>query len=343
MEKEKAQINWGFCGQKPLVDFLQSALAKGRPASAYLLVGQKNIGKSALAMKFASALLCQNKTSLVACGECFHCRQINNGCHPDLTVIDRLTDDKTDKLKREISVEQVRDLRAKLQQTSFLDGYKMAIIPEAQYLNQNSANALLKIMEEPYGKSVMILVADDISRLPKTIASRCQVLRFLPVPDEEIAHHLVGLGADKDNAKSLAKLAFGRPGIAIDYFEHQEILKERHAEVENLLSAITMNSAERFALVDSLVDWQEDEAQNIAKLKRLFVSWQSLLRDFLLIQNDNPALLANLALLPKLEKLSKEMDFMRINKCLAEVEKSKDYLRKNIASKFILENLIINL
>jgi DNA polymerase-3 subunit delta' len=343
MKKENAQINWGFCGQKPLVDFLQSALAKGKPSQAYLLVGQGNIGKSTLAMKFASALLCTNKTDLTACGECFHCRQISNGCHPDMTVIDRLSDDKTDKMKREISVEQIRDLCNKLQQTSFLDSYKIAVIPEAQYLNQNSANALLKIMEEPYGKSIMILVADDLSRLPKTIASRCQVLRFLPVPEPEISKYLTGLGADPENAGKLAKLAFGRPGLAVDYFRDQELFKERHAEAENLLSVISLNLAERFLLVDSIIDWQEDETINIKKLGSLFASWQSLLRDFLLLKNDNSALVSNLALLPKLEKMAGEMDFVRIKRCLAEVEKAKEYIHKNIASKFILENLIINL
>ncbi len=343
MKEENSHQNWGFCGQENLVDFLQSALISGKPAQAYLFVGPENIGKSTLALKFASALLCQNKKEVSACGECFHCRQITNGCHPDMTVIERLSDDKTEKIKREISVEQIRDLRNKLQQTSFLSGYKLAVIPEAQYLNQNSANGLLKIMEEPLGKTVIILIADDLARLPKTIASRCQVLRFLPTPEKTIAHYLVGLGAEESNAVKLAKLSFGRPGMAVSLFKGEELLKQQNQDVQNFLSIMTLSRGRRFSLVDDLIDWQDDETLNIKSLQNLFGHWQSLLRDFLLTGSGNEALTTNLNFTAKIESNSSAMNFARIKKSLVEIEEAKKYLRRNVGSKFILENLIINL
>jgi DNA polymerase-3 subunit delta' len=149
---------------------LAGAYRSGRLPHALLIHESPGAGGEWLATWAAQLVLCREEGT-TPCGACAACRRVAAGQHPDLAWVRPLED------SRQIRIEQVRDLTAELALTSHAGGYKVAILSPADALNRFAANALLKTLEEPSPRTLLVLVASQPSRLPPTILSRCQRLR----------------------------------------------------------------------------------------------------------------------------------------------------------------------
>ena len=340
-ESNNRQFSWNICGHEKIVRFLQSAIIHSHLAQAYLFTGPSHLGKETVARKFIASLLCADQGKNLPCGECLNCRQLKNGLHPDFYVVGKEINLKTEKARKEIVIDQVRELKYKLQQATLFNGYKVALITEAQLMNASSANAILKILEEPTRKTVIIILADDISNLPLTILSRCQLLKFLPVPTLVIKSYLENSGAF--NSDLLARQSHHCPGLALNFLNDQELAKSAKDNANNFFQALKADLNSRFTLVDKIINWDKDENVNIFLLNNLLEDWQLMIRDLVLIKSDNESLITNLKQLPELKNEVLTLDFPRIRAILAKISQAYDYSRHNINSKSILENLIINL
>jgi DNA polymerase-3 subunit delta' len=148
---------------------VRGAWQANRLAAAFLIHEARGAGGEVLAAWMAQLVLCK-QGARAPCGECTACRQVQNGQHPDLIIVGPIEESK------QLRIEQVRELCAELSLTSYLGGYKVAIVSPADALNRNAANAFLKTLEEPTPRTLLILVATQPSRLPATILSRCQRL-----------------------------------------------------------------------------------------------------------------------------------------------------------------------
>ncbi len=188
-------------GSSPWLEEAKASIAEahaaGRMPHAVLIQAAAGIGGDSLATWTAQLVLCtaRRPDSLAArsrsgqpgggggpCGECVSCRRVAEGQHPDLTAV-RLGEDS-----QQIRIEQIRELCAELALTSHQGGYKVAIIDPADVLNRFAANALLKTLEEPPPRTVLVLVAAQPSRLPATLTSRCQRIRVRrPTRGESLA------------------------------------------------------------------------------------------------------------------------------------------------------------
>ena len=152
----------------------------GKLPHALLLIGAPNIGKTAFAMQFATALLCaQPATSGEPCGVCHDCRLSASEVHPNIFKV------IPEKEGQSIKIDQVREANEFVQQSSFKGKTRVVIFNPVNALNVNAANALLKTLEEPQEDAVLLLVCDQLSALPATIRSRCQQFVFR-VPYQEI-------------------------------------------------------------------------------------------------------------------------------------------------------------
>ncbi|MBV8909656.1 MAG: DNA polymerase III subunit delta' [Gammaproteobacteria bacterium] len=149
---------------------LRRALHAGRFPHALLIHEAPGAGGEWLAAWSAQLVLCQ-RAAQAPCGECTGCRRVAALQHPDLDWL------RPEGESRQIRIEQVRDLSADLALTSHAGGYKVAVMTPADALNRFAANALLKTLEEPPERTLLVLVATQPSRLPPTVASRCQRLR----------------------------------------------------------------------------------------------------------------------------------------------------------------------
>lgn len=332
---------WDICGQDKIVDFLTTAVSNGKVSHAYLFSGPAHIGKYSLAKEFAAAILCAK--GINACRECFNCKQLKNNSHPDIYTVERMIDEKTEKLKKDITVEQIRDLKNRLQQSSFLNGYKIAIISEAQSINNNAANALLKILEEPSPKTIIILITDDLKKMSATVISRCQVLKFLPVKTKEIEKYLQSKGATPSESSKLARLAIGRPGIALSFLQDKDLLGSFNQDVRSFFSMVDSNIDKRFKDIEKIIDWDKDESLNLKKLNVLLDNWQLVIRDFLLIKTENDFLISNGDFGEAFNSHKRYFSAEKIINVMKNINYARLLGRQNINSKSILENLILSL
>lgn len=179
-------------GQGDAERALAEALASGRMHHAWLLAGPKGIGKATLAYRFARAALAQPQErdptghSLDVDDATIAARQVRALSHPGLLVVRRPYDTKGRRFASSIPVDEVRRLRTFLGHRAAGDGWRVVIVDEANELNVNAANALLKSLEEPPERTVFLLVSPAPGDLVPTIRSRCRMLSLSPLSDSDL-------------------------------------------------------------------------------------------------------------------------------------------------------------
>ena len=220
-------------------DILRRAARGGRVHHAYLFSGPEGVGKWLVARAFAAALDCEHPENGEACGRCLACRKMADENHPDLKLVLPVDkDDKADLERGKIKIEQVRDLQRWAQFSPYEGKWKVALLRSADRMNVQSANAMLKTLEEPRPDSVFVLVAENAHQLPATVLSRCQNLAFGPLALEIVEQQLVQrLGMEPDAARLAAHLSGGSLGRALDM--NMESLSERRLRVFERLQGIS--------------------------------------------------------------------------------------------------------
>lgn len=207
-------MRWGKVrGHERIVEELKRAAARGRMPHAFLFGGPEGVGKRLFATTLAQALLCEQHAEAVLepCGECFSCRQVAAGTHPDVLAIARPED------KHELPIDRIRQLCAELARTPMRGVRRVAIVDDADSLSPEAANAFLKTLEEPPPGAVLFLIGTAPELQLDTIRSRCRVIRFEPLAESDLIavlteQHLV---EDQKEAARLAKLAEGSVGRAV--------------------------------------------------------------------------------------------------------------------------------
>jgi DNA polymerase III subunit delta' len=208
---------------------LMQALAADRFPHALLLRGPRGIGKQRFASRLAQALLCRAVAPGEGpCGECRDCRLVETGAHPDTMHLERAED------RRDITVDQVRELIASLALTARAGGRKVALVVGAEDLNHHAANTLLKTLEEPPGRATFLLLTVAPGRLPATVRSRCQGLDFPAVRFAVAAPWLASrIPEDADPAGLLAAAA-GAPLAAVEMVETGALARRREIRASAL-------------------------------------------------------------------------------------------------------------
>jgi DNA polymerase-3 subunit delta' len=213
----------GIEGHDEVVEQFRRALARGRLASAFLFVGPRGIGKRTFAQRLAQALLCQHSPpeALAPCGVCDSCVQVAAGTHPDLTAIEKPAGKSSIPLELLLGDKEHRmreGLCHAISLKPFMGGRKLAIIDDADDLNEEGANCLLKTLEEPPPHSVLILVGTSAERQLPTIRSRTQLVRFRPLATDLVSRLLVEreLISDPQMARRLAEFSEGSLARAVE-------------------------------------------------------------------------------------------------------------------------------
>ncbi len=228
---------------------LNALVARGsRIPHALLVHGRSGIGKVQFARTLAQSLLCESPEQGMACGKCHACGWFANGNHPDFRELlpESLTDDdaadettvdadtKDKKKSKEIKIDQIRGISDFMTLSTHRDGYRVLLIHPAEAMNPAAANALLKTLEEPAARTVILLVTDKVGRLMATIRSRCQRV-LVPAPDAATATAWLTAQGVANAADALA--AAGGAPLDVIEFANADYQSSRHAFVAALSDA----------------------------------------------------------------------------------------------------------
>jgi DNA polymerase-3 subunit delta' len=197
--------------QAAACDKLSGAVAGGRLPHGLLLQGPAGVGKERFASALAAALFCTRRGArLTACGECPECELSKAGTHPDVHWVRLLKEKSGEKEKKSIGVEQVRDACEKLSMTSMRSGFRVAIVVPADRMTHAAQNALLKTLEEPGPRTMLVLVTARPSGLLPTLRSRCQRIEIAR-PGEDVAQHWLQQSLGSAAPPRLLAVAGGSP------------------------------------------------------------------------------------------------------------------------------------
>jgi DNA polymerase-3 subunit delta' len=221
-----------------------TAVADQRLPHALLVHGPAGVGKDIFAWTLAAALHCRERVEAFGpCGHCAECALSAAGSHPDLHVVRRPDDRKT------ISVDQVRELSDALAMTSMRRGYRMAIVTPAHLMTPNAQNALLKTLEEPAPRTLLLLVTSRPSGLLATLRSRCQRIEIAR-PELSEAHAWLSSRLAAEPPVGLLELAGGSPLRALELADRYAPLE---AQMLEALEALVIGRAEVTVVANDLL------------------------------------------------------------------------------------------
>jgi DNA polymerase-3 subunit delta' len=336
-------------GNEEAKDTLRRLLTSGRLPGSLLFTGEEGIGKKLFALELAKTLNCRNRAGLEACDECSSCKRIANSTFPPFS-------DAADNRERMIWSEhgdvamirpylqiiRVKPIRELEREANFrpFEGAARAFIIDAEYLNDSSSNALLKVLEEPPPTSHLILTTTNPTALLATIRSRCQVIRFAPISAEQIERFLIeARGMSAADAELLARVSRGSLGRACAT-DVEDYRAKRNAMFE-VLKALTvtgnrvqlMRSAEELASARDRADYEE----NLSIL-------QALIRDAWGLALGRPAeTIANPDILKELTKIAAELRSEKAALWLSQIEELRGTLEVNINKKIASDGLLLRM
>lgn len=300
--------------------------ADGRLPHALMLRGVEGVGKRSFADRLAATLLCEGDDA--PCGACRGCRLFGSGGHPDFLRV------QPEEGRQGILIDQIRALIDHVALTTTYGGYKLVIVEPAEAMTRNAVNTLLKTLEEPPGRAVMVLVTHRSGVLPPTIRSRCQILEF-PVPGPAQAGPWLAsrLGGEAP-PDALLRLAGGVPFRALAMAEAGsiEVCKTLFADLSNLL-------AERADPVAVAASWRTHGAADMG-------AWlTSITSDLIRLKSDDAcAALTHAELRQSMQPVARQLDLRALFGLLDRSLELRWLSEKqtNVNEQLLLEDLAIH-
>ncbi len=345
-------------GQATSRTIVQRSAARGRLQRTLLVHGPSGSGKGAFVDDLLALLLCQAVDGERPCNVCPGCRQARAHTHPDL-VIGSPEQWRDDRSTGESIVAAARRWLAESAGAPIVAERRVILVQGVDRANEQTQNALLKVLEEPTSRHMFVLVADEPTRVLSTIRSRSQSLRVGAVPRAELVAWLVDRERlPVDQADALARIADGMPGTAIGYARAPRLVDWRRRTQRELLWLLARGRADRFSSVRDLLDDAarigieqptgheeqvvEDGARPTSGAQReaallIVEAWLGLARDLAVAAAGRPQLAAAAALDPERPSLAERIGQPAIRDFIALLERIRDGLRQNAAPRLALE------
>ena len=336
-------------GNERVKNLLRRMLDEQRVPGALLFSGEEGIGKKLFAFELARALNCRSRVGNEACGTCKDCKRITRinyptsddpeekrrifwTDHPDVGFVQAPT--------RLFHVIQMREIEREVNNHPYEGKARVFVIDDVDKFNDQSANALLKTLEEPSPASHLILITARPAMLLPTIRSRCQQVRFSPLTASEIERYLIENKLEKGEGATLrARCAAGSLGRALA--DDLESYKERRETMVSVLKAlaVTGDRTRLLRVAEGLSDARNKDGYE-ADLELL----ETLIRDALLVAvRGDQEQIVNLDILPQLEEIARGIDATRATNWIAQVEEVREQLEVNINRKPATDALFLTM
>ena len=314
-------------GHDRIVEVLRRSLRSGKTAHSYLFEGVPGCGRKKTALTLIQSLFC---TALPddACGVCPSCRKIDNGNHPDIHHISPLPD------KRDISIDQLRELQHILSLRPYEAPRKACIIEPAERMSVNAANSLLKTLEEPPGNALIILLTKNAGMLLSTVRSRCQLIRFAPLSPEHLLALLERSGMPPEAAALVAPMSGGSLQRALE-LDNEALALRREA----VLSRVSQLSLNRIATV---FDAAEELSGNRDATVEMLDMLLSFYRDAVHLGAGNGEIV-NRSVRPAIEAIAVQRALPRNIELLDRIYETRRDVQRNANPKLALDHLFMTM
>lgn len=336
-------------GNERVKSLLRKILESGRVPGALMFAGEDGVGKKLFALELAKALNCRTPRGVEGCGQCPPCKRTGKFNYPQSSDPDDWKEiiwtDHGDvgmvvAPKRVLRVDQMRLIEREANFRPYEGNARVLLIDEADKLNDESSNALLKVLEEPPHTSHIVLLTSRPAMLLPTIRSRCQMIRFSPLTSGEIETHLVkNKIAGAAEARIIARVARGSLGRALGT-EFAEYVAERKS-ILKILTALAL-SDDRIQLLRSAEEFNDAKHKDgyEARLDIL----EALIRDAWMLSLNAPAEnVINEDLLPELKQISSNLDSPTAAGWLSQIEELREQLIVNINRKPATDALFLTM
>ena len=369
MSLGKRSILGSFTGQPQVKSFLESAIESNRVGQAYLFLGASGSGKMDAARGLAQALLCEDN----GCGECDSCIRIAHRTHPDVHYY-------TPQSSVGYLIDQVRELLQDVSLAPIRSNHKVYIIDQAELLRSNTANALLKTIEEPPDNVTFILLGISRDTILPTIVSRCQCVPFNAIPLDAATRqvsHILGIETWKCR---MAVSVTGSPKCAIDFLRspermntRRELLRAVDSLVEfadqgdvlhaakvlhnSIVDPLKMVSEQSEKKIDEHRDFlsakalkslsdrlkRETTYETCNRYREALGSIRSLFRDVLVGLQDQTYMIVNKDALELYEKLCYHMDLKSVATAIDVIDTCEYQITSNVTPQLALEAMLLDI
>jgi hypothetical protein len=315
-------------GNEKIRHHLRESIIKQSISHAYILAGDKGIGKSKIAREFAMELICEKHTG---CGECPACRQFLADAYPDFFYMDA-------EGKESIGIDKIREnIVNDVLIRPYHGKVKIYIIDEADKMTVGAQNALLKTIEEPPEYVVILLLVRNMSLLLETIRSRCIKLLLSVVSNDRIKSWLVEKGTSEDLATVVASYSNGAPGIAKAMAESEDFAGMYNQNVE-FLKKISEASINDILLFIEKLKKRTGGFKDFINFLRLWYRDICILK--LTKKTDNLVFIREEGIILR---LSREYTFKKINSIIDLIDETETRLNSNVSGDTVMELLFIGL
>jgi len=314
-------------GHERIIEVFRRSVRSGKTPHSYIFEGIPGCGRRKTALALIQALFCTVADD-DACGECASCRKIAGNNHGDIHFVEPLPD------KRDISIEQLRDLQRELSLRPYEAPRKACIIEPAERMSVNAANSLLKTLEEPPGNALIILLTENADLLLPTIRSRCQLIRFSPLSPENIRRLLEKNGLATDLAELLALQSEGSMQRAGEL--DNETLAARREKLIEYLAALNLDR------ISTVFDTAEALAGNRDETLSSLDLLLSFARDAVYLHVGCTEIVNN-SIRPALEAFAAHLTLERALQMLGDIMETRRAVQRNANNKLALDCLFMKM
>lgn len=326
--------------QDHIIDHFNKAIKTDHLSHAYIFAGQDGVGKTLFAKEFAKALNCKIDEN-DSCNSCPNCIRIEMHNHPDVFWTER------EEKAKFIKIENIRNLQNSVRLSPLESDYKIFIIKEADRMNEEASNCLLKTLEEPSPNTIIILIANTMTPIKDTIRSRCQIIRFQPIPLHIIENQLK-CKSDADSKKIgwISRFCDGSLGNAL------HLLDDNHYEINNdIVTRMTEPEMDNLIFAEEIVNSYLSAGESLEGkrqiLKSILHCILQLYRDILIVKVMNghdvqqeKMSIFNAGREDNLKKLSNYLTQEQIIYVIDEILESIKYIDLNLNINLLVENII---
>ena len=333
---------------------LRRSLRTGRLSHAYLFTGPDGIGKRTGALALAMTVNCLGEVPPgqpwpdVPCLLCPSCARIMRGAHPDVSEINlevqaqqQGESGKKGAPSRELRIDVVRDMQATLGLNPHSARRKVYLIGDADRLNEEASNCLLKTLEEPPEHSMLVLMAPDDEAVLPTISSRCVQLQFRPLSKALVASSLALVwGAEEEQAETLAALSGGRLGYAVGLLGNDQALARRRAALEE---AALLTGAPVLDRVEAAARYAKRYTDARSELFDMLDEWETWWRDVMVVKVGAGDLAVSVDQLPSLNSIARRTPVAKAADAVRLIQQTRKQLLENVNPRLALEALTLGL